>query len=64
MKTRKADVKLKTINGYSVVCVPKPISTVIVRAIVHSGFIYETKQNLGIFHLLEHVLVDAWSRCK
>lgn len=64
MKTRKSAVKLKTINGYSVVFVPKPSSTLVVRAIVHSGFIYETKENLGIFHLLEHVLVDAWSRCK
>jgi len=64
MKTKKVGIKLKQINGYSVVCVPKECSTAIVRAVVHSGFIYETKQNLGIFHLLEHVLVDAWSRCK
>jgi len=64
MKTKKATIKLKTINGYSVVCVPTASSISIVRAIVHSGFIYETKQNLGIYHLLEHVLVDSWNRCK
>jgi predicted Zn-dependent peptidase len=64
MKTKKAAIKIKTINGYSVVCVPTASSISIVRAVVHSGFIYETKENLGIYHLLEHVLVDAWNRCK
>lgn len=63
MKTRKAGIKVKKIQGYSVVCVPVASPICMVRAIVHSGFIYETQENLGVFHLLEHVLVNAWERC-
>jgi len=64
MKTRKAGIKIKKIKGYSVICVPTASQICMVRAVVHSGYIYETKENLGIFHLLEHVLVNAWDRCK
>ena len=64
MKTKKTNIKIKNINGYSVVCVPSEGDVCVVRAIVRSGFIYETKDNLGIYHLLEHVVVNAWDRCK
>ena len=64
MKTKKTNIKIKNINGYSVVCVPAEGNVCVVRAIVRSGFIYETKENLGIYHLLEHVVVNAWDRCK
>jgi len=64
MKTRKVGIKIKKVQGYSVVCVPAASPICMVRAVVHSGYIYETHANLGVFHLLEHVLVNAWDRCK
>jgi predicted Zn-dependent peptidase len=64
MKTRKQRVLVKTIHGYTVILVPTPSDTLIVRASVGAGFIRETKENLGIHHLLEHVLVNSWKQCE
>jgi|LauGreDrversion4_2_1035121.scaffolds.fasta_scaffold00429_12 predicted Zn-dependent peptidase len=63
MKTRKHLVSVKKIKGYTVIVVPAPIDTVVVRAIVGAGNIHETKQTLGINHLLEHCIVSAWKKC-
>ena len=63
MKTRK-HIPIKKINGYTVIMVPTPIDTMIVRASVSAGFIHETKDTLGIHHLLEHVLVDSSKQCQ
>jgi predicted Zn-dependent peptidase len=64
MKTRKQRVVVKPIHGYTVIIVPTPSDTLIVRASVGTGFIRETKENLGIHHLLEHVLVNSWKHCE
>lgn len=55
---------MKKINGYSVLFVHETSNTIHIEAVVHSGFIHETKHTSGINHLLEHVLVSAWNKCK
>lgn len=64
MKTRKQRVLVKKIHGYTVILVPTPMDTLIVRASVGAGFIRETKETLGIHHLLEHVVVNSWKHCE
>lgn len=34
-----------------------------VESFINNGFINETKDNMGISHLLEHIITDAWKRC-
>ena len=53
------------INGYSVLLLPIKNSKVIrVEGIVYGGNIIEHKSNSGISHLLEHVLMEGWEKCK
>jgi predicted Zn-dependent peptidase len=63
MKSRKASIQIKKINGYNVMFVPMHNNVIHIEAVVHSGFIHETKQTSGINHLLEHVLVSGWKKC-
>jgi len=41
----------------------KPNKTLHIEAIIHSGFVHETKKTAGVNHLLEHTLVSAWKDC-
>lgn len=64
-KTLKAR-NLQTIqyNQYKVFIIPTNSDIISVQSYIFSGFINETKQNLGISHLLEHVLANAYKHCK
>ena len=64
-KTLKAS-KLQTIqyNQYKVFIIPTNSDIISVQSYIFSGFIIETKQTLGISHLLEHVLANAYKHCK
>ena len=53
----------KKINGYHFFFIPHS-NILHIEAVVHSGFIHETKQTSGVNHLLEHVLVSGWKKCK
>lgn len=66
MKTRKNNVvpKLHIINGYRVLFVPKGKDILHVECVIRNGFCTETKKTSGINHLLEHVMVNAWTKCK
>jgi predicted Zn-dependent peptidase len=64
MKTKKRSIQIKEINGYKVLFVYTPSNTIHVEAVVHSGFVHETKETSGINHLLEHVIVHGWRKCK
>lgn len=64
MKTKKSCIQLKRVNGYDILFVHASSPTIHIEAVVHSGFIYETKKTSGINHLLEHVLVSGWKPCK
>jgi len=65
MKTRKHIVKpkLHIINGYKVLFVPKEKNTLHVECVIRNGFCIETKENSGINHLLEHIMVEGWKKC-
>lgn len=64
MKTKKKSIYTQYINGYKILFIPRSSSTLCVQSVIHSGFINETKDTSGINHLLEHVLVDGWKKCK
>ena len=54
----------KTINGYPFLFIHEPNKVIHLEVVVHSGFVYESKKNSGVNHLLEHVLVSGWKKCK
>lgn len=54
----------KKIQGYPFLFVHEPNKVLHLEAIVHSGFIHETKHTSGVNHLLEHVLISSWEKCK
>ena len=66
MKTRKKHVvpQLHIINGYKVLFVPRAKDILHVECVIKNGFCTETIQTSGINHLLEHVMVNAWTKCK
>jgi predicted Zn-dependent peptidase len=64
MKTKKSSIHKKIINGYDVLFVHSPLNTIHIEAVISSGFIYETKHTSGVNHLLEHVIVSGWEKCK
>ena len=66
MKTRKHSKKPKMhiINGYKVLFVPHEKDLLHIECVIRTGFCTETKENSGINHLLEHILVEGWKKCK
>ena len=52
------------INGYTIFLYPYPNKTTYVEMVTNNGFISENKKTSGINHLLEHVLTNAWEKCK
>lgn len=61
--TRRVSFQIKDIHGYKFFFMYKPCKTIHIEAIIHSGFVHETKQTSGINHLLEHTIVSAWKKC-
>ena len=61
--TRRVNFQMKHINGYKFFFIHKPNKTLHIEAIINSGFVHENKQNTGVNHLLEHILVSAWEEC-
>ena len=56
---------IKLINGYTIVFItPKKNKTAYVSSIIANGFCNETPDDVGINHVLEHVLFDSWKKCK
>ena len=66
MKTRKHNdnIKLYTINGYKVLFVKQNNNQLHIECVIRSGFYNESKQLSGINHLLEHMMVEGWKKCK
>ncbi len=68
-KTRKHKLdklipKITKINDYSVLFLPLPNCKIFyASAIIYGGNIIENKNNSGISHLLEHVIMDSWKKC-
>jgi predicted Zn-dependent peptidase len=64
-KTSKVYKPLElTINNYKIILIKDTSKLLSVNSYIFSGFIRETKADLGINHLLEHVLANAYSNCK
>ena len=65
MKTRKNNVrpKMHIINGYKVLFVPRGSEILHIECTIRNGFCTESKENSGINHLLEHILVEGWKTC-
>jgi len=55
---------LKKINNYNVLFVKTNNKTISVQSLLFHGFINESKENAGINHLLEHILANAYEKCK
>lgn len=53
----------KTINGYPFLFIHESSKVIHIEAIIHSGFVHETKRTSGVNHLLEHILTDGWKKC-
>jgi thiol-disulfide isomerase/thioredoxin len=60
----KSEYENKTINGYPFLFIRDSNKVIHLEVVIHSGFVHETKKNSGVNHLLEHVLVSGWKRCK
>ena len=53
-----------TINDFKIIFNNNPgAKTTMVEAYISSGYINENKENEGISHILEHVLIDSWDKC-
>lgn len=61
-KTRKPEIK--TINNYRVVFIKSNSRLLSIQSYIFNGFIHETCEDVGVNHLLEHVLANAYKKCK
>lgn len=52
------------INGYKVMYIHNEKNMTSIHCYVNSGSIHETKEMSGIFHLLEHMILESWKKCK
>ena len=52
------------VGGYNVNIINTPSNNVYVGAFVHNGAMNETHNKAGINHLLEHIIMNSWSKCK
>jgi predicted Zn-dependent peptidase len=56
--------KIFNINGYQVMHIKSNTDVTRVQSIIKSGSFAENIKNSGISHLLEHLLLEAWTKCK
>jgi len=52
------------VGGYSILFMKSKSKTVYVSSIVANGYCNEKQSEIGINHLLEHVLIESWKKCK
>ena len=52
------------VNGYTILFINSKSKTAYVSSIIANGYCNETESDLGINHLLEHVLLESWKKCK
>jgi predicted Zn-dependent peptidase len=62
--SKKTKICIEKINGYKVLFIENESRTLSVQSFIFRGFIHETLSNLGVNHLLEHVLSNAYKKCK
>ena len=52
------------INGYTIFYTHCPKNITSIHTFVNTGSLYESSRLSGIAHLLEHILLDSWLKCK
>ena len=52
------------VNGYTILFMKSKSKTAYVSAIIANGYCNEEKSDIGINHLLEHMLLQSWKKCK
>jgi predicted Zn-dependent peptidase len=55
--------QLYDINGYKILILDTNNDNISIKSLIDTGYIHEEKDNLGINHLLEHVLVNGNPHC-
>jgi predicted Zn-dependent peptidase len=55
--------QIYNINGFNLLLIKNNIDNIIVKSYIDTGYIHEDKTNLGINHLIEHVLINGNSQC-
>lgn len=64
-KTSKVTLpELKIINNYRVIFIKSNSPLLSIQSYIFNGFIRENKEEVGVNHLLEHVLTNAYKKCK
>jgi predicted Zn-dependent peptidase len=56
--------QLIKINNFTIIFNKTDSETTMVEAYVNNGAIYEDESNVGISHLLEHIVTEGWKKCK
>ena len=56
--------KVYNINDYKIILLNYPCNVTYIESFINNGNINENKNNCGINHLLEHVLIESWAGCK
>lgn len=56
--------EIKIINNYRVVFIKSNSRLLSIQSYIFNGFIHESRKNVGVNHLLEHVLANAYKKCK
>ena len=56
--------KVYNINDYKIILLNYPCNVTYIESFINNGNINENKNNAGINHLLEHVLVESWKGCE
>tara|TARA_B100000902_G_scaffold399944_1_gene473853 strand:+ start:3471 stop:4754 length:1284 start_codon:yes stop_codon:yes gene_type:complete len=51
------------INNFTIIFNKTESETTLVEAYINNGAIYENKDNVGISHLLEHIVCEGWKKC-
>ena len=67
-RSKKKDSKrelpiLLKIDNYNVLFIKNRFKSITIQSNILNGFINENKKNIGVNHLLEHVLSNAYKKC-
>lgn len=55
--------EIYNINGYNILLLKSNIDNITIKSFIDTGYINEDEDNLGINHLIEHVLVNSNKLC-
>ena len=56
--------KVITINNFKIIFNhDKNAKICKIDSYINNGMIYENKNNCGISHLVEHIVIDGWKKC-